>query len=172
MKWVKRNDLDRYYSKLQNIKGDVLQQNALELLVDKGVSEANKEYSGTHFKVDKEIVNDKNVRVVASGSGIAYDEYGTGLIGEGTYEGELPTQTLTFVSPKRKDGDTRPQRVNTTHGWEYYYDNPETKFMGGWFMGKGGFTRGQVANMRMYRTAKSLKEYAHNGLAKDIRSKQ
>ena len=43
MKWVKRNDLDRYYSKLQNIKGDVLQQNALELLVDKGVSEANKE---------------------------------------------------------------------------------------------------------------------------------
>ena len=172
MKWVKRNDLDRYYSKLQNIKGDVLQQNALELLVDKGVSEANKEYSDTHLKVDKEIVNDKNVRVVASGSGIAYDEYVKGLIGEGTYEGKLPTQTLTFVSPKRKDGDTRPQRVNTTQGWEYYYDNPETKFMGGCFMGKGGFTRGQVANMRMYRTAKSLKEYVHNGLAKDIRSKQ
>ena len=84
----------------------------------------------------------------------------------------MPTQTLTFISPKRKAGDTRPPRVNTTHGWEYYYDNPETKVLGGWFMGKGGFTRGQVASMRMYRTAKSLKEYVHNGLAKDIRSKQ
>ena len=171
MKWVKRNDLDRYYSKLQNIKGDVLQQNALELLVDKGMSEAQTEYGGTHFEVASE-VDDKNARIIASGSGIAYDEYGTGLVGEGTYEGELPTQTLTFISPKRKAGDTRPPRVNTTQGWEYYYDNPETKFMGGWFMGKGGFTRGQVASMRMYRTAKSLKEYVHNGLAKDIRSKQ
>ena len=164
MKWVKRNDLDRYYSKLQNIKGDVLQQNALELLVDKGMSEAQTEYGGTHFEVTSE-VDDKNARIIASGSGIAYDEYGT-------YEGELPTQTLTFISPKRKAGDTRPPRVNTTHGWEYYYDNPETKVLGGWFMGKGGFTRGQVASMRMYRTAKSLKEYVHNGLAKDIRSKQ
>lgn len=171
MKWVKRNDLDRYYSKLKNISSENLQKNALELLVDKGMENAKYEYDGTHFEVTSE-VDDKNARIIASGSGIAYDEYGTGLVGEGTYEGELPTQTLTFISPKRKAGDTRPPRVNTTHGWEYYYDNPETKFMGGWFMGKGGFTRGQVASMRMYRTAKSLKEYIHNGLAKDIRSKQ
>lgn len=171
MKWVKRNDLDRYYSKLKNISSENLQKNALELLVDNGMENANTEYSGTHFEVTSE-VDDKKARIIASGSGIAYDEYGTGLVGEGTYEGELPTQTLTFISPKRKAGDTRPPRVNTTHGWEYYYDNPETKFMGGWFMGKGGFTRGQVASMRMYRTAKSLKEYVHNGLAKDIRSKQ
>ena len=30
MKWVKRNDLDRYYSKLKNISGENLQKNALE----------------------------------------------------------------------------------------------------------------------------------------------
>ncbi len=171
MKWVKRNDLDRYYSKLKNISGENLQENALELLVDKGMENAKYEYGGTHFEVESEVDNNK-ARIIASGSGIAYDEYGTGLVGEGTYEGELPTQTLTFESPKRKSWDSRPPRINTTHGWEYYYDNPETKMSGGWFTVFGGFVRGQVASMRMYRTAKSLKEYVHNGLAKDIRSKQ
>ena len=169
-KVVRRNDLNRFYGKLQNIRN--VAETATELIADNGEKIAKSEYAGINsVQVIKDI--DGNSAVIsANGDSVAYIEYGTGLVGQGTYKGDLPTQTLTFESPKRKAGDTRPPRVNTTHGWEYYYDNPETKFMGGWFMGKGGFTRGQVASMRMYRTAKSLKEYVHNGLAKDIRSKQ
>lgn len=168
MKVVKRNDLDRYYSKLKTITSGELGEKVVDLLVNEGTREAQSQYSDTHFQVASQKDELKGT-IIASGSGIAYVEYGTGLVGEGTYEGELPTQTLTFESPKGSGG------THTTQGWEYYYDNPQTKVLGGWFFGKGhrNFTRGRVAGMQMFNTAKSLREYVHGGkLAQDIRSKR
>ena len=165
-KVVRRNDLNRFYGKLQNIRN--VSETATELIADNGEKIAKSEYAGINsVQVIKDI--DGNSAVIsANGDSVAYIEYGTGLVGQGTYKGDLPTQTLTFESPKDSG------RINTTQGWEYYYDNPRTKVLGGWFFGRGysNFTRGQVAGNQMFNTAKSLREYIKTDLAKDIRNKQ
>lgn len=165
-KVVRRNDLNRFYGKLQNIRN--VAETATELIADNGEKIAKSEYAGINsVQVIKDI--DGNSAVIsANGDSVAYIEYGTGLVGQGTYKGDLPTQTLTFESPKDSG------RINTTQGWEYYYDNPRTKVLGGWFFGRGysNFTRGQVAGNQMFNTAKSLREYIKTDLAKDIRNKQ
>lgn len=152
-KCVKRNDLDRYYSKLKNITSGELGKKAVDLLVDKGVQEASVQYAGTHFQVASKKDKAKGT-IVASGKGIAYVEYGTGLVGEGTYEGKTPQSG-----------------VPITGKWQYFYDSPH-KILGGWFYGNT-FTRGRVAGMQMFNTAKSLRQYVQSGeLAQDIRSKK
>ena len=165
-KVVRRNDLNRFYGKLHNIRN--VAETATELIADNGEKIAKSEYAGINsVQVIKDI--DGNSAVIsANGDSVAYIEYGTGLVGQGTYKGDLPTQTLTFESPKDSG------RINTTQGWEYYYDNPRTKVLGGWFFGRGysNFTRGQVAGNQMFNTAKSLREYIKTDLAKDIRNKQ
>lgn len=165
-KVVRQNDLNRFYGKLYNIRN--VAETATELIADNGEKIAKSEYAGINsVQVTKDI--DENSAVIsASGDSVAYIEYGTGLVGQGTYKGDLPTQTLTFESPKDSG------RINTTQGWEYYYDNPQTKVLGGWFFGRGyaNFTRGQVAGNQMFNTAKSLREYIKTDLAKDIRNKQ
>lgn len=165
-KVVRQNDLNRFYGKLYNIRN--VAETATELIADNGEKIAKSEYAGINsVQVTKDI--DENSAVIsASGDSVAYIEYGTGLVGQGTYKGDLPTQTLTFESPKDSG------RINTTQGWEYYYDNPRTKVLGGWFFGRGysNFTRGQVAGNQMFNTAKSLREYIKTDLAKDIRNKQ
>ena len=165
-KVVRRNDLNRFYGKLHNIRN--VAETATELIADNGEKIAKSEYAGINsVQVIKDI--DGNSAVIsANGDSVAYIEYGTGLVGQGTYKGDLPTQTLTFESPKDSG------RINTTQGWEYYYDNPRTKVLGGWFFGRGysNFTRGQVAGNQMFNTAKSLREYIKTDLAKDIRDKQ
>ena len=158
--------MNRFYGKLQNIRN--VAETATELIADNGEKIAKSEYAGINsVQVIKDI--DGNSAVIsANGDSVAYIEYGTGLVGQGTYKGDLPTQTLTFESPKDSG------RINTTQGWEYYYDNPRTKVLGGWFFGRGysNFTRGQVAGNQMFNTAKSLREYIKTDLAKDIRNKQ
>ena len=165
-KVVRRNDLNRFYGKLHNIRN--IAETATELIADNGEKIAKNEYAGINsVQVIKDI--DGNSAVIsANGDSVAYIEYGTGLVGQGTDKGDLPTQTLTFESPKDSG------RINTTQGWEYYYDNPRTKVLGGWFFGRGysNFTRGQVAGNQMFNTAKSLREYIKTDLAKDIRNKQ
>lgn len=165
-KVVRQNDLNRFYGKLYNIRN--VAETATELIADNGEKIAKSEYAGINsIQVTKDI-DENNAVISASGDSVAYIEYGTGLVGQGTYKGDLPTQTLTFESPKDSG------RINTTQGWEYYYDNPQTKVLGGWFFGRGyaNFTRGQVAGNQMFNTAKSLREYIKTDLAKDIRNKQ
>ena len=89
---------------------------------------------------------------------IAYHEFGTGIYAQGSYpdNSKLPTQTLTFESPKGKQ--------QTTQGWEYYYKNPDTKRSiggkAGWFIGNGVFVTGNVAGAEVYYTSKALREDA------------
>lgn len=91
-------------------------------------------------------------QVTAEGDKIAYMEFGTGLVGKGTYEGKLPTQTLTFVSPKNSGAK------QTTNGWEYNYPNPRTKRDGqGWYY-DGKYTQGEVAQAQMFKTAQELRQ--------------
>lgn len=133
------------YSKLGN-----LDEIIAEKIANRGVEIATEQYAGRKNTTIKSVVGEtKNKRqVVAQGKGINFDEFGTGLVGKGTYEGKLPTETITFESPKGE-----PQQ---TQGWEYYYDNPKTKVNGGWYAGKV-FHRGQPAKAQMFNTSKQLK---------------
>lgn len=93
-------------------------------------------------------------RLSAYSSQIAYIEYGTGLIGQGTYKGNLPTQVLTFESPKKSG------RINTTNGWVYNYPNPITKPTGTGWTYNNQYTEGQVAKGQMWNTSIWIRENA------------
>lgn len=147
---VKKNTLNNYLQKLKNISKIEFGETVANVVAQKGVEYAQQEYAGTHFTASSE-VKGSNAKVIAQGNGIAYVEYGTGLVGQGTYKGETP-----------QNG------VPITGNWEYYYDSPH-KENGGWYFGRT-FTRGRVAGMQMYRTAKSLNNYIKQGkLVEDLR---
>ena len=130
-----------------------------DALTEQGKEIATAMYLGTKVEVERTEVVDGEASITATGKGIAYMEYGTGETGRGTYEGELPTRELTFVSPKDKRIPLS-QRIHTTQGWVYNYDNKYTKILGGWFFGNT-FTTGQPANAQMFKTARELRnEYA------------
>lgn len=157
--------LDRKLAQLKNWQaqgGNSVVQKALDLISEKMLAIAKEEYAGVSSVNLATDIQGNRVTLTASGRGVMFIEFGTGLDGEGTYEGKLPTEPITFESPKGS-GD-----VHTTMGWEYYYDNPKTKILGGWFWGKT-FTRGQVAGMQMFNTMKRVREYIQTDLAKDIR---
>lgn len=148
---VRKNTLGRFLNRLEKVdKFNFDKQNIIEAVQTIGEKTAQEEYIGTHIFVSSEVDN-SSVTIRAKGEGIAYMEFGTGRIGEGTYEGKLPTEPLTFESPKGS-GD-----IHTTQGWEYDYDNPKTKTMGGWFYGNT-FTMGKPAQAQMFNTAERLKE--------------
>ena len=149
--WVKKNNLQRYLQKLENVSKINIAETTASILVEKGVEYAQQEYAGSKQTKIQGEVKDTNGTITASREGLMFIEYGTGLVGKGTYEGELPTSG-----------------VPITGNWEYYYDSPRKK-NGGWYFGST-FTRGRVAGMQMYRTAKSLKNYITDGeLKQDLR---
>lgn len=134
-----------------------------ERVAQRGVEIAQQEYTYiTEKGEEKTIANvyfeekgtDGEKRIIASGKKLRYKEFGTGLVGEGTYPGELPTQTFRFNSPK--DPKNKVQYPQVTKGWVYYYPNKRTKVLGGWFTGKV-FRTGEKAQHQMYTTAKTLK---------------
>ena len=135
-----------------------------ERVAQRGVEIAKEEYTEDIDLINETVMTakvyleDKGVkgekRIVASGKRLRYREFGTGLVGEGTYPGKLPTQTFRFNSPK--DPENKVQYPQVTDGWEYYYTNKRTKVLGGWFTGKT-FHTGQKAQHQMYTTAKTLK---------------
>lgn len=150
---VKKNTLGNFLSKLEKVeKFNFDKQNIIDKVQEFGEKVAREEYEGTKVVISS-ITDESSVTIKAEGKGIAYMEFGTGRIGDGTYEGQLPTEPLTFESPK----GNIPKDIHTTQGWEYDYDNPKTKIMGGWFYG-GTFTMGQPAQAQMFNTAERLKK--------------
>lgn len=90
-------------------------------------------------------------RVVADGEQVAYIEFGTGRVGEGSYP----------------DTHLPQQGVPLTGDWKYYYPSQykrKSKSTGeeGWFHKfegdeKARFLKGQKAGMQMYKTSQRLK---------------
>ena len=88
---------------------------------------------------------------------IAYREFGTGIKGKGTYDGNLPDQPITFTT-KYNGEDTSV----TVPEWTYNYRKDFLHWTeDDW--------QGIVAQMPMFNTAKELREYIKTDLAKDIR---
>ena len=124
-------------------------------VIDIALEELNKAYSGKNVKIVVEnsktgfviYVKDRSTRNPM----IAFDEFGTGFYAKGSYPGQLPTQRITFTSAKKK---------RSTNGWEYYYDNPDTKVIHGgiygWHTPNGTFHIGNNANATMYHACKKI----------------
>lgn len=147
----KYNDMMEHLEGLANRK----QTNQIVNAVTKmGVVIAKEKYAGTNVEVGRTTPKNNEAKVYARGEGLFYTEYGTGLIGQGTYpdESKLPKNTLRFESPKGV-----PQ---STQGWQYYYPNVDTKDNGGWWYGEGykQFTQGQKAGAQMFHTAHELRK--------------
>lgn len=124
-------------------------------------------YSSTDFVVEKELSNNK-CTIYAKGEDIAFDEFGTGVEAEGTYNGKKPEMSLVFESAGY---------MQSTNGWVYYYDwigpdnrNPKRTLKDGtkgWFttspkVDKKGkrvaFCKGEPASNRFYDAVVEIKE--------------
>lgn len=70
-------------------------------------------YSGESVMVTAENTGKGRARITASGSQVAFLEYGIGTRGENSYQGELPTQPITFVNRRKK--------TQTLDQWTYNY---------------------------------------------------
>lgn len=168
MAFVVKNDLQSFADKLKNYKaqGD-LADKVLDKVLQKGEEIARKQYDisdkgtvinkkGQEVQSSITITSSKSGntgKITSTGSQVAYLEFGTGVNGEGTYDGKLPTEPITFNDNSGKTW--------TTQGWEYYYRYNQTH--------QGEPFEGQTAKMQMFKTAKELREYIQTDLAKDIR---
>lgn len=160
---VIKNSLPNFMTRISKSRANLRKDNLLAKLGQLGVDIAQSEYqqSGYNPEYIYSETNENGILINAQGKGIAYSEFGTGFVGQGTYQGKLPTEPITFVSPKIKGKES--ENTHTTQGWEYYYDNIKTKFMGGWFY-KKTFTRGKVAKAQMFKTSQRLREEIPNAL--------
>lgn len=125
-----------------------------------GLNEAEKQYakfSTINIEVDsKDGITEILATDTKSKPTIAYHEYGTGYYAKGKYKGDLPTMNLTFVVNDREI---------TTNGWNYYYENSDTKVTKngkkGWYFTIGEksiFSTGNDPQHQMYNTAKKIRE--------------
>lgn len=155
---VVRNDLDRFLQRINKI--EKIWEKALDLMLDKGktllvefgitLDKISTEKEGTHAYLS---VTDEE---------IAFIEFGFGVEGSGTYEGELPNEPITFET---SDGQ------HTTQGWVYYYDSKfkaTVNGVKGWYY-NGEFVTGEPAKQPLWNTAKELRAYMQNGLIKDLK---
>ena len=132
-----------------------------EKLGERGVQIAQGKYQGVAAISVEKTGTAGQRKLIAKGEGLSFLEFGTGLVGKAKgYEGQLPTETIEFESPKNSG------KMQKTQGWEYYYPNPLTKVNGGWFA-NGVFHRGQESKAQMYETSRQLRSEAGE-IAKQI----
>ena len=84
---------------------------------------------------------------------MAFSEYGTGVVGKGTYEGELPTQKLEFESPSGVQ--------QSTEGWQYNYRKEQGQTEMDW--------TGFRANAQMFKTSRRLQTELPSEIMKEIK---
>lgn len=161
MAFVVKNGLQSFVDKLKNYKaqGDLAEKVA-EKVTSKGTEIAQRNWGGG---VSIEVRGDKLTKSIVvvdqdkKHPTIAYREFGTGIKGKGTYEGNLPDQPITFTT-KYNGEDTSV----TVPEWTYNYRKDFLHWTeDDW--------QGIVAQMPMFNTAKELREYIKTDLAKDIR---
>lgn len=149
---ITNNNLQRFSNKL-NVDFSDLSNNLADSIAQEGVEIAKGYYAGTKIDVSVEPLEAGHNRVVASGDQVAYMEFGTGEYARGTYQGKLPTQPITFTTSSKK--------TITTNGWEYYYNNPDTKVTvngkKGWYLNNNAFVTGRPAGNQMFYTSQDLR---------------
>lgn len=89
-------------------------------------------------------------RLVCIGNGLWFREFGTGIVGKGTFpdNSKLPKTVLTFFG--------RFGQAWMTSGWQYEY-HPLTQKYHFWYTPTGGRNYGQVAQAGFYKTSLWIK---------------
>lgn len=163
---VKKNNLVRFMNRLNKSKNKLNEDRIFESAESIAIKTMTEEYEKSSVDPDA-ITSDINgnvLEITAVGEKLPFSEFGTGMTGYGTYDGDLPKQTLTFESPEGEQ--------QSTQGWKYFYDNEKTKdyARGGWYLGKR-FTTGQVAEAQVFKTARRLETELASGLKEEIKKK-
>lgn len=122
----------------------------MEMICQQAQDYALNEYK-SHERFDIQVHYDNNGKtasIYAYGDQVAFYEFGTGRVGENTYQGTLPTS-----------------QVPITDSWIYYYPNEKTKRTSsrtgeeGWFW-DNKFHRGIRAEAEMWETREFIKQEA------------
>lgn len=122
----------------------------MEMICQQAQDYALNEYK-SHERFDIQVHYDNNGKtasIYAYGDQVAFYEFGTGRVGENTYQGNKPTSG-----------------VPITDSWIYYYPNKKTKRTSsrtgeeGWFWDKK-FHRGIRAEAEMWETKEFIKQEA------------
>lgn len=141
--------LNNFKKRLENISTQTLAEKIVKALCEYGANYAQGMYGGGSIIVSAENMSSVGGSIIAKDSKgekatIGYLEFGTGVKGEGSYTGTLPTQNIDFVSPSYGQ--------ITTNGWQYYYAYQQGLSQKQW--------QGSQAQSQMWNTAKYLRENA------------
>lgn len=138
--------LNKFRKRLENYSiGEDFASVVAEEIADAGIKIATGEYQGKKVELDKRVVRNGEIQIIASAKGIQYMEFGTGEYAKGTYRGTLPSQG-----------------VPITGKWQHYYEPSEHKHtingVKGWFIKNGVFVTGQTAGNQMFYTSDKLRK--------------
>lgn len=141
--------LHNFKKRLENISTQTLAEKIVKALCEYGANYAQGMYGSESITVTAENMSSVGGSIIAKDSKgekaiIGYLEFGTGVKGEGSYKGTLPTQNINFVSPSYGQ--------ITTNGWQYYYAYKQGLSQKQW--------QGSQAKAQMWNTAKYLRENA------------
>lgn len=141
--------LHKFKKRLENISTQTLAEKIVKALCEYGANYAQGMYGSESITVTAENMSSVGGSIIAKDSKgekaiIGYLEFGTGVKGEGSYNGPLPTQNINFVSPSYGQ--------ITTNGWQYYYAYQQGLSQKQW--------QGSQAQSQMWNTAKYLRENA------------
>lgn len=156
---VKENDLNRFLKRIIKYNNQIEQSKIADIIGDIGVDIARNEYLGTQDTNIRAEKTDEGVDICAYGKELAFAEFGTGVMGKGTYDGKLPTMTLRFESPKGIQQSTR--------GWEYNYRAEQAKQKG--IIIKD--FKGYPARAQMFKTGQKLRGSVGEKIVEYIRGK-
>ncbi len=141
--------LNNFKKRLESIITQTLAEKIVKALCEYGANYAQGMYGSESITVAAENMSSVGGSIIAKDSKgekatIGYLEFGTGVKGEGSYKGTLPTQNINFVSPSYGQ--------ITTNGWQYYYAYQQGLSQKQW--------QGSQAQSQMWNTAKYLRENA------------
>ena len=152
---IKKNTLNRFKNNLKKYNQKLNSNEITETIGDIAISVTREEYSisGVTPNDIRQEMNGTSVEIIAVGEQLPFSEFGTGLIGEGSYQGELPSQSmkLRFESP------TGVQQ--STDGWVYNYRKKQEQTSKDW--------TGSPAKAQMFNTSVRLQ----NELGEQINTK-
>lgn len=143
------SDLEHYMNALEKYK-ELLKNfyKAMEMICQEAQKYAQQEYS-QYGRTDITVNYDnggKRATISANGEQVAFYEFGTGRVGEGTYQGNLPTSDVPITS-----------------SWYYYYPSTakrtSAKGNEGWWW-DNTFQRGIQAEAEMYKTSQFIRQQA------------
>lgn len=134
------NNLKQYAEQLDKKRGEFCRRLG-EIGVNAAKQAVRVDTGELQASVRFEITNDGRGLIIAEGNYVAFVEFGTGIVGEGTYEGKLPSSW-----------DYNEQRTPAAHDmldpWKWYYVDDN---------GQVHSTYGQTANGFMAKGADEMR---------------